>query len=231
MAGEIAKLKREAALRAVELVEPGMTIGLGHGTTAAFAVRRIAELMRAGELPGVRAVPCSREVRALAKGLGIPLTDLNRARSVDLTIDGADEVDESLNLVKGGGGALLREKMVAQASLREVIVVDESKLSPRLGTRCSLPVEVVPFGWRSHIRFLEELGAQVTVRRRGDGSPFRTDQQNPLLDARFGPIGDPEGLAAALQARAGIVAHGLFLRVASDVIVAGKRGLRHLEGR
>jgi len=226
---DVSTLKERAACRAVEWVKSGMIVGLGHGTTAAFAVERIAELIRLGSLENVRGIPCSREVYGLAKRLGIPLTDLNRNPVIDLTIDGADEVDGDLNLIKGGGGALLREKIVAQASLREVIVADESKVSPALGTRCAVPVEVVPFGWHSHVRFLENLGARVTVRRRGDGKIFRTAQNNILLDANFGQIDDPSRLAADLKARAGIAEHGLFLQVAHDVIVAGEGGLRHLE--
>ena len=229
MSMNVAALKKRAARRAVEWVRSGMIVGLGHGTTAAFAVHRIAELIRSGVLENVRGIPCSREVRGVAKRSGIPLTDLNRNPVIDLTIDGADEVDGDLNLIKGGGGALLREKIVAQASLREIIVADESKVSRVLGTRCAVPVEVLPFGWRSHVRFLEDLGAQVTVRRKGDGTIFRTDQNNILLDANFGQIGDPRRLAADLKARAGIVEHGLFLQVARDVIVAGEGGLRHLE--
>jgi ribose 5-phosphate isomerase A len=228
MSTDVSTLKERAALRAVEWVMSGMIVGLGHGSTAAFAVERIAEQIRSGSLKNVRGIPCSREVRRLAKKAGIPLTDLNRNPVIDLTIDGADEVDDALNLIKGGGGALLREKIVAQASRRVVIVVDESKVSRVLGMRWAVPVEAVPFGWRSHVRFLENLGARVALRRRPDGRIFRTDQNNILLDANFGPIDDPPRLAATLQARAGIVGHGLFLQMASDVVVAGASGLRHL---
>jgi ribose 5-phosphate isomerase A len=228
MSTDVTELKERAARRAVEWVKPGMIVGLGHGSTAAFAVQMIAELIRSGSLRDVRGIPCSREVHAMAKRLGIPLADLNRNPVIDLTIDGADEVDGHLNLIKGGGGALLREKIVAQASLREIIVADETKMSPALGTRHAVPVEVVPFGWQSHVQFLQDLGARVTLRRRSDGTIFRTDQKNILLDADFGRIGDPPRLSAALKARAGIVEHGLFLELASDVIVAGESTLRHL---
>jgi ribose 5-phosphate isomerase A len=145
-----------------------------------------------------------------------------------LTIDGADEVDPALNLIKGGGGALLREKIVAQASRREIIVVDESKTSPLLGTRWSVPVEVVEFGWRTQLAYLESLGGRPNARRNPDGTPFRTDQRNLMVDCHFGPIEDAAGLAALLTSRAGIVEHGLFLGLATDVIVAGQQGLRHL---
>lgn len=224
----IDELKRLAAERAVELVGPGMVVGLGHGSTAIHAVRRLAALVEAGQLRGVVGVPCSAKVEAEAARLGLTLASLDDVAEVDLTIDGADEVDPRLNLIKGGGGALLREKMVAQASRREVIVVDEAKLTPALGTRFALPVEVVSFSWGATARFLAGLGATVSPRRRGDGSPFLTDQGNLILDCAFGPIEDPAALAAALERRAGVVEHGLFLGLATDVIVAGAAGLRHL---
>ena len=219
--------KQAAADRAVGFVESGMLVGLGAGSTAVLAVRRIGELLREGQLRNVSGFPCSRVIEAEARAAGIPLVpDLQR--EIDLTIDGADEVDPDLNLIKGGGGALLREKIVAEASRREVIVVDESKLSPALGTRWALPVEVVDFGWHSQLRFLESLGARVALRREPDGVPFATDQGNRILDCSFGPIDDPWGLAAQISARAGIVEHGLFLGLASEVIVAGADGIRHL---
>jgi len=224
-----AKLKEQAARRAVEFVQSGMIVGLGHGSTALFAVKRIAELIRSGALQNIRGVPCSRKVFEDARKLGIPITTLNRNSVIDLTIDGADEVDDHLNLIKGGGGALLREKIVAQASLCEIIIVDESKMSSVLGTKCAVPIEVAPFGWKAHIFPLEKLGAEVKPRRNSDGKLFKTDQGNIILDANFGPISDPAKLAADLKARAGVVEHGLFIGIATDVIVAGKGGLRHLE--
>jgi ribose 5-phosphate isomerase A len=133
----------------------------------------------------------------------------------------------ALNLIKGGGGALLREKIVAQASRREVIVVDDSKLSPRLGTHWPLPVEVLEFGWRSQARFLESLGATVTPRA-GEGGLYRTDQGNIVLDSRFGPIADPAALASLLDARAGVAGHGLFIGIAHELIVGGVTGVRHI---
>ncbi|MBC7219879.1 ribose-5-phosphate isomerase RpiA [Candidatus Bipolaricaulota bacterium] len=225
--GDADRFKREAAEGAVELVRSGMVLGLGHGTTARFALLKLAELLRSGLLRDVVGVPCSTQVEAEARELGIPLTTLDEHPVLDLTIDGADEVDPTLNLIKGGGGALLREKIVAQASRREVIVVDEGKLSPALGTRCALPVEVVPFGWTAQARYLESLGAEVALRRTPDGSLFRTDQGNFVLDCRFGPIADPHRLARELDGRAGIVAHGLFLGLATDLFVAGPSGVRH----
>jgi ribose 5-phosphate isomerase A len=221
--------KRQAAERAVEFVEPGMVVGLGHGSTALLAVRAIAERLRRGDLRDIVGVPCSKFIESEAERLGIPLTALDDRPVVDLTIDGADEVDPELNLIKGGGGALLREKIVAQASRREVIVVDESKLSPKLGTRWALPVEVAPFGWRPELDHLASLGARVELRTAEDGAPFETDQGNYILDAGFGPIEDPAGLAARLDARAGILGHGLFLGLATDLVIAGPGGVRHLQ--
>ncbi len=228
MSGDVTSFKRLAGEYAVRFVASGMVVGLGHGSTAIFALRRIARMLQTGELRDVMGVPCSRQVEAEARRLGIPLTTLEEHPVVDLTIDGADEVDPHLDLIKGGGGALLREKIVAQASRREIIVVDDSKLSPALGTRWAVPVEVVPFGWRTQQLYLESLGATVTVRRQEGGHPFRTDQGNLILDAHFGPIADPPRLAAQLERRAGIVAHGLFLALATDVVVVGAEGLRHM---
>ena len=225
----ISQLKQRAAERAVEFVKSGMVVGLGHGSTAIFAVRRIAQLLHEGQLQDIFGVPCSRQVEEDARRLGIPLTTLDEHPVVDVTIDGADEVDPDLNLIKGGGGALLREKMVAQASRREIIVVDESKLSPALGTRWAVPVEIVPFGWRSQSAYLESLGAQPVLRLSSDGTPFTTDQGTLILDCNFGPIAQPAQLAARLSERAGIVEHGLFLGLATDVIVASVEGIRHLK--
>lgn len=225
---DLAFFKQQAAEFAVQSVESGMVVGLGHGTTAAFALRRIAALLQSGALHDVRGVPCSRAVESLARELGIPLTTLEETPQIDLTIDGADEVTPRRELIKGGGGALLREKIIAQASRREIIVVDDAKLSPRLGTRATVPVEVLEFGWRTQVTYLEELGGLPSLRMAPDGTPFRTDQGNFILDTDFGIIRRPAALAARLQAHAGIVAHGLFLGLATEVIVAGEDGIRTL---
>jgi ribose 5-phosphate isomerase A len=224
---ERAHEKQQAADCAVEYVQSGMVVGLGAGSTAILATRRIGQLLRQGRLRDIVGFPCSSVIEAEARALGIPIT-LDPPGAVDLTIDGADEVDPELNLIKGGGGALLHEKIVAQASLREIIIVDESKLSPALGTHWPLPVEVIPFGWHAQKRFLESLGARITVRQQHDGTPFRTDQGNLMLDCAFGPIREPATLAAKLDARTGIVEHGLFIGLATEVIVAGADGIRHL---
>ena len=226
-AEEQARHKQAAAERAVDLVESGMIVGLGTGSTAGFAIRRIGQLLRQGALRDLLGVPTSAATEAAARRLGIPIADGDWQGPIDLTIDGADEVDAALDLIKGGGGALLREKIVAQASSREIIVVDQTKLSPGLGTRRAVPVEVLRFGWRSQARYLESLGARVSLRSRPDAAPFASDEGNLILDCAFGPIARPAALAAELGSRAGIVAHGLFLALATDLIVAGDAGLTH----
>jgi ribose 5-phosphate isomerase A len=224
-----ARYKQEAAEYAVKFIQSGMTVGLGTGSTAIYATRHISELYRSGQLRDIVAFATSRAVWHAAVQMGIPMMTEDLPQAIDVTIDGADEVDPHLNLIKGGGGALLREKIVAQASCREIIIVDESKLSPQLGTRWPVPVEVLPYGWQSQARYLESLGAEVTLRQTDDGSEFCTDQGNIILDSRFGPIADPEGLAQKLASRAGIMEHGLFLNLVQDVIVAGPGGIRHLK--
>ena len=223
------ELKQKAAHRAVEFVESGMIVGLGTGSTTAFAVTRIGERLKSGDLKNIIGIPTSIRTEKLARELGIPLCGLGDRPQIDVTIDGADEVDPDLNLIKGGGGALLREKVVAQASQKNIIIVDESKLSPRLGTRWALPVEVIPFAAKSEEVFLRSMATAVNLRIDDKGQPFQTDQNNYILDANFGEMTDPNGLASRLNERAGIVEHGLFLGLASDVIVAAENGIRHLK--
>jgi ribose 5-phosphate isomerase A len=198
------ELKKKAAHRAVEFVTSEMVIGLGTGSTVKFAVERIGELLDSGQLQDIVGIPSSDQTEKLARGLAIPLTSLDEHPVVDLNIDGADEVDPDLNLIKGGGGALLREKIIAQASRRNIIVVDPSKLSSQVGSLFSLPVEVIPLARRTEENYLNALGAAVTLRSDNDGTPFRTDQNNLILDADFGPIADPIELARLLNQRAGI---------------------------
>ncbi|TAH51413.1 MAG: ribose-5-phosphate isomerase RpiA [Chloroflexota bacterium] len=221
-----AELKRAAALRAVEFVRSGMKVGLGTGSTAIYATRQIAELLKTGELRDILAFATSKATDEQARRLGIPMLSDDLPSNLDVTIDGADEVDPELNLIKGGGGALLREKIVAQASAREIIVVDETKPSPRLGTHHPVPVEVLPFAWLAQARFLESLGAKYTIRKNHDGTQFVTDSGNMILDCNFGPIADARRLAAMLNARAGIVEHGLFIDLATDLIVASAQGIQ-----
>jgi len=223
------ELKQKAAHYAVKFVDSGMVVGLGTGSTTAFAVMRIGELIKSGDLKNIVGIPTSIRTEKLATELGIPLCGLDDRPMIDITIDGADEVDPALNLIKGGGGALLREKVVAQASRQNVIIVDESKLSPHLGTRWALPVEVIPFAAKTEENFLKLQGATVSLRLDGEGRPYQTDQNNFILDANFGEIEDPRGLAERLNERAGIVEHGLFLGLTSDVVVAAEDDIRHLK--
>lgn len=228
MSVDVTVFKQQAAEKAVEYIASGMVVGLGGGSTALFAVKRLGYLLQTGQLTNVLGVPCSQQVEREARRAGIPLTTLDEHPVLDLTIDGADEVDPNLNLIKGGGGALLREKIVAQASRREIIVVDEGKLSPVLGTHWAVPLEVLDFGLQTQVAYLRSLGGEATLRLQGDGTPFRTDQGNLILDVSFGPIAEPAALAAKLSERAGIVEHGLFLGLASEVLVAGPGGVRRL---
>ena len=221
--------KRAAAWRAVAFVQSGMKLGLGTGSTAIYATRRIGELLESGDLRDIVAFATSKGTLAEAVRLGIPMLTDDLPCDLDLTIDGADEVDPELNVIKGGGGALLREKIVAQVSRRVIIVVDETKPSPRLGTHWPVPVEVIPFGWRSQARFLESLGATYKVRQPRAGGQFVTDSGNMILDCDFGPIADVRELAATLGARAGIVEHGLFIDLTTDLIVAGVGGMQYAE--
>jgi ribose 5-phosphate isomerase A len=223
------ELKQKAAHRAVEFIESGMIVGLGTGSTTEFAVRRIAERLKSGDLNNIVGIPTSIRTQKLAGELNIPLCGLDDQPNIDVTIDGADEVDPDLNLIKGGGGALLREKVVAQASRRNIIIVDESKLSPCLGTRWALPIEVISFAVKTEENFLNSLGASVTLRSEKEGQPVKTDQNNFILDANLGEMADPHGIAVKLNGRAGIVEHGLFLGLASDIIVAAEDGIRHLK--
>lgn len=220
-------LKQEAGEAAVEAVSSGMVVGLGTGSTAIWAVRAIGRKLRDGGLTDVVGIPTSSETDHKAMTLGIPLTTLEQHPVIDLTIDGADEIAPGLMLIKGGGGALLREKIVAQASKRLLIVADSSKQSPQLGTHWPLPVEVVAFGWATQRAYLESLGATVTLRE-ANGQPYRTDHGNYILDCNFGRISDPIKLATLLKARTGIVEHGLFIDLAHAAIIATESGIERL---
>ena len=229
MANDRDELKKMAGEKAVEYIESGMVVGLGYGSTAIHALRLIGELIRRGELEGIQAIPTANLIAEEARRAEIPLTSLEEHPRIDVTIDGADEVDPELNLIKGGGGALLREKIVAQATLLNIIVVDEQKLSPVLGTNFDLPVEIISFGWRPLEEYLRSLGAEPQLRTKTDGAAFVTDSGNYILDCHFGPIDDPYALSAELKSRAGIVEHGLFLDLASEVIIAAGDGIRSLK--
>ncbi|MGE0159210.1 MAG: ribose-5-phosphate isomerase RpiA [Gemmatimonadales bacterium] len=225
MTAEADGLKRRAAEKAFEQVRSGMVLGLGTGSTVAHLLDLVGGALRSGTLRDLVCVPTSTHTEERAQSLGIPLIELADRERVDLTIDGADEISPELDLIKGGGGALLREKMVAQASARVVIIADATKRVPRLGTTFALPVEVVRWGWESHARFLRGLGADVTLRAHA-GVPTTTDNGHLLLDCRFpGGIADPVTLEEALAHRAGVVETGLFLGLASEAVVASPTGV------
>ena len=218
----MSQAKLRAARHAVTLVRDGMTVGLGSGSTAALFIRELGQALVQGRLKNLVGIPTSDESGRLARESGIPVVDFDTYARCDVTIDGADEVTPTLDLIKGLGGAMLREKLVAQNSAKLVIIVDESKRVDRLGTRSPLPVEVTKFGMAAHDRFLRSLGA-VPMLRMKDGKTYVTDNGNVILDCAFANgISDPAAVNAALGERAGIVEHGLFLGIASKVIVAGE---------
>ena len=221
-------LKRAAAEAAVELVQDGMVVGLGTGSTAAFAVEALARRHREGlHFIGI---PTSERTAALATAANIPLTSFAEHHQIDLTIDGADEVERgTLNLIKGLGGALLREKIVAAASRRLAIVIDGLKLVDRLGARTPVPVEVVAFGLEATQAALESIGATARLRRSATGDSFITDSGNRILDCSFGPIADPARLEERIRRVVGVVESGLFIGRANVVFVANTSGVHRLE--
>jgi ribose 5-phosphate isomerase A len=210
--------KIQAAEQSLQHVRAGMVVGLGSGSTAAEFVRLLGARVRGGLQ--LRGVPSSEVTAALAREVGVPLVGLGDVEAIDVTIDGADEVDPRGELIKGRGGALLREKVIASASRKLVIIVDDTKQVPVLGARMPVPVEVTPFAVPVVQRTLAAMGATV-ARRAGDGNaPYLTDGGNHILDCQFGPIADPAGLAARLDGIVGVVEHGLFVGFAPTVIVA-----------
>jgi ribose 5-phosphate isomerase A len=224
------QLKAAAAESAAAQVTDGMIIGLGSGSTAALAVSALGRRVREGLR--IVGIPTSESTAAQARALGIPLTSLADESQIDMTIDGADEVEEgSLNLIKGLGGALLREKIVASASKRLVIVIHDSKLVSRLAVGGPVPVEVVPFGWLATARRLEDLGAKPSLRRDAKGETFVSDGGHYILDCAFEPIVSPESLARQLDHVVGLVEHGLFIGMTAEVRVAGAGGVRVLTAR
>jgi ribose 5-phosphate isomerase A len=217
--------KQRAAEAAVSYLRDGMVVGLGTGSTADYFLQALAAALRSGKLHNLRGVPTSRQSERRAVELGIPLATLAQCPSPDITIDGADEVAPNLDLIKGLGGALLREKIVAQNSKRLVIIADESKVVKQLGERSPLPVEVTVFGHEVQESFLRGLGCETTLRRDGEGKIFVTDNGDYIYDCRFAGIKDAAGVEAALKARAGIVETGLFLGLAKIVLIGTDDGI------
>lgn len=231
MADDSARMKEEAARAALGDVENGMRLGIGTGSTAEAFVRQLAERVKDGlDIVGV---PTSERTAALCRELGVPLTTLDETPELDLTIDGADEADHALRLVKGGGGALLREKIVAAASRRMIVIADGSKLVETLGA-FPLPIEVNGFGLTATTlairKAAERLGieGELALRRRGD-EPFVTDGGHLIVDASFGQIPDPEALSVALHTVPGVVEHGLFVGLATSLVLAGRDGVQRIE--
>ena len=211
--------KRAVGYAAATLVRSGMRVGLGTGSTAAYLVQALGEAWQRGELHDLRLVPTSIQTAQQAQGLGLPLCDLDEVGTLDLTIDGADEVDPGLALIKGRGGALLREKIVAAASLRMVVITDDSKLVSALGSTMPVPVEVEPFGYKTTWRLLEALGCTAQLRLGAAGRPFHTDGRHLILDCSFGPIADPAALQAAICQIPGAIECGLFVGMARQALI------------
>ncbi len=223
--------KRIAGEAAAELVQPGMIVGLGTGSTAVHFVRALG-----ARRLDIHGVPTSEATAALARDVGLSLVDLDEAGAIDLTVDGADEIGPGLALIKGAGGALLREKLVWEASRRCIVIADESKVSRSFGSRYPLPIEVVPFGHTTTlgriIGGLADCGVTATPRlRRKDGSPVLTDSGNFLYDAPLGAIVDPASIEAALKSITGVVEHGLFLGLAREALIGTENGVERLSPR
>lgn len=225
-------VKKKVALHATRFVSSGTVIGLGSGSTMSLFIEALGRRMKAGELLDILAVPTSAQTARNARDAGIPLTTLEDHPMLDVAIDGADEVDADLNMIKGLGRALLREKVVASHAQSFLIIVDSSKLVPLLGTRGPLPLELVPFGAAAQLHWLNTFGCRAEIWRNDDGVPFLTENGHQLARCWFGDgITDPEKLARELESRPGIVEHGLFLNMANRVIVADDIGVRELQSK
>ncbi|MCB0752338.1 MAG: ribose-5-phosphate isomerase RpiA, partial [Ignavibacteriae bacterium] len=216
------EFKKFAAEKAVEEIESGMVVGLGSGSTVFYANQKLAQEIRTGNLLNIVAIASSIQTEKLANKLDIPLITFHDKQKIDVTIDGADEVDKYLNLIKGGGAAHLREKILVQASDKFIVVIDDSKLSNKLGEKWAVPVEVIKFAYPVIASFIESINGEPNLRTYESGIPVLTDEGNYIIDANFGVIQNPFELAEKLENRAGIVEHGLFLRLSSKVIVAGQ---------
>jgi ribose 5-phosphate isomerase A len=216
--------KRQAAAAAAATIHDGVRLGLGSGSTVYLIVAALGERRQAGELRDLVVVAASSRTEAALRTAGIPISTLDEYPQLDIAIDGADEVDPALAMIKGGGGALLRERIVMAAAGERMIIVDTSKLVPVLGTRWAVPVEVVRFGWRVAERALAGIGATPILRRAGEMA-FVSDEGNYILDCAFGEIPEPRQLAARIAGLPGVMAHGLFVDFADRVLVAGPNGI------
>ena len=221
------QLKQEAAAAAAELVQSGMAVGLGTGSTAAHLVNVLGKKFQNGDLTEIVCIPTSSATAEQAKGWGLPLTTFKDHPTLDIVIDGADEIDPQLNVIKGLGAALLWEKVVANTTNQFVIISDDSKIVTNLGELAPVPVEVIPFALDTVAPFLESLGANPILREK-NGEVVRTDENNVILDAHFGVMDDPHQLAQAMSLRPGIVEHGLFLNMATQAFIASEGGIKHL---
>lgn len=219
---DLEQLKRQAAVAAVEYVKDGQLVGLGTGSTARYAVLELGERIKAGLR--IKGIPTSRETATLADQVGIPLLPEEGAWALDVAIDGADQVDPYPNLIKGGGGALLKEKIVAASARQLIIVADHTKVAPALGAPVPLPVEVIPFGWRSTARALEQLGCRAVLRERG-GRPFTTEAGHYIVDLYVQKIEDPAGMEARVNMIPGVVENGLFVGRTTLLILGTPRGV------
>jgi ribose 5-phosphate isomerase A len=225
------RLKRAAAERALDHVRSGMRLGLGSGSTSVMMVRGLGARLRDGRLYDLAGVPTSEATAALAREMQIPLVTLADCPTLDLALDGADEIDPALNLIKGLGGALLREKIVVASAERFIVIGSEAKLVMQLGERSPLPVEIIEFARPLCERRIAALGARVTLRQAGPSEPYRTDEGNLILDCQFSAISDPLALGRSLMDVPGVVGHGLFPGMASLAVIAGPNGVRELPPR
>ena len=219
--------KKQAGEEAVKHIEDGMTIGLGTGSTVEYTLRKVGQMIQEGFK--IQGIPTSIHTKRIAKEEKIPLTTLDEHPEIDITIDGADEVDSNLNLIKGGGGALTREKIIAYNSKKVIIVVDDSKVVKALGIDFPLPVEIVKFGWTSTKKTLETFGCNVALREIMKGEPFITDNGNYILDCEFDYIENPEQMEIDINCIPGVVENGLFINLVSEVIVGSQQGILTLE--
>ena len=220
------EMKKLAAEKAVEYIEDDMIVGLGTGSTVEYALIKLGEMVKKGLK--IQGIPTSLRTKKSATNYGIPLTDLKEHAEIDVTIDGADEVDSSLFVIKGGGGALTREKIIAYHSKKVIIIIDETKVTKRLGVDFALPVEVTKYGWTATMKTLEDMGCTPELRTI-TGEPYITDNQNYIIDCDFGKIDEPEVLEKEINSIPGVVENGLFIDLVSEVIVGSKQGIMTLE--